>query len=67
MQQGLDISPVHQILIEECLIGWKEYEMEVMRDKQNQCVVICAIENFDPMGVHTGGFHYRCTHHDPDR
>ena len=54
VQQGLDISPVHQILIEECLIGWKEYEMEVMRDKQNQCVVICAIENFDPMGVHTG-------------
>ncbi len=54
VQQGLDISPVHQILIEECLIGWKEFEMEVMRDKQDQCVVICSIENFDPMGVHTG-------------
>ena len=54
MQQGLDISPVHQILVEESLVGWKEFEMEVMRDKQDQCVVICSIENFDPMGVHTG-------------
>ncbi len=54
VQQGLDRSPVHQILVEECLVGWKEYEMEVMRDKQDQCVVICSIENFDPMGVHTG-------------
>ncbi|RME67844.1 MAG: carbamoyl-phosphate synthase large subunit, partial [Verrucomicrobia bacterium] len=52
--KGLDISPVHEVLIEECLIGWKEYEMEVMRDHKDQCVVICSIENFDPMGVHTG-------------
>jgi len=51
---GLDLSPVHEVLIEECLLGWKEYEMEVMRDHKDQCVVICAIENFDPMGVHTG-------------
>ncbi len=51
---GLDISPVHEVLIEECLLGWKEYEMEVMRDHKDQCVVICSIENFDPMGVHTG-------------
>src|SRR5476651_36655 len=51
---GLDISPVHQVLVEECLLGWKEFEMEVMRDRKDQCVVICAIENFDPMGVHTG-------------
>ena len=51
---GLDLSPVHEILVEECLLGWKEYEMEVMRDHKDQCVVICSIENFDPMGVHTG-------------
>ena len=51
---GLDISPTHEVLIEECLLGWKEFEMEVMRDHKDQCVVICSIENFDPMGVHTG-------------
>src|SRR5690606_40591399 len=44
---GLDLSPVHEVLIEECLLGWKEYEMEVMRDHKDQCVVICSIENFD--------------------
>ena len=53
-QAGLDASPVHEVLIEECLLGWKEYEMEVMRDHKDQCVIICSIENFDPMGVHTG-------------
>jgi len=51
---GLDASPVHEVLVEEGLIGWKEYEMEVMRDHKDQCVIICSIENFDPMGVHTG-------------
>ncbi len=51
---GLDLSPVHEVLIEECLLGWKEYEMEVMRDHKDQCVVICSIENFDTMGMHTG-------------
>jgi carbamoyl-phosphate synthase large subunit len=51
---GLDLSPVSEILVEESLLGWKEYEMEVMRDKADNCVVICSIENFDPMGVHTG-------------
>ena len=51
---GLDLSPVHEVLVEECLLGWKEYEMEVMRDRKDQCVLICSIENFDPMGVHTG-------------
>ncbi|MBI3884846.1 MAG: carbamoyl-phosphate synthase large subunit [Opitutae bacterium] len=51
---GLEISPTHEVLVEECLLGWKEYEMEVMRDHKDQCVVICSIENFDPMGVHTG-------------
>jgi carbamoyl-phosphate synthase large subunit len=53
-QNGLEASPTHEVMIEECLLGWKEYEMEVMRDHKDQCVVICSIENFDPMGVHTG-------------
>ena len=53
-KRGIDLSPVDEILIEESLLGWKEYEMEVMRDKSDNCVVICSIENFDPMGVHTG-------------
>ncbi len=53
-KRGLDLSPVSEILIEESLIGWKEYEMEVMRDRADNCVIICSIENFDPMGVHTG-------------
>ena len=54
VQHGLDLSPIHQVLLEESVIGWKEYEMEVMRDKDDNCVIICSIENFDPMGVHTG-------------
>src|SRR5207249_12210508 len=53
-QRGLDLSPAHQILIEESVIGWKEFELEVMRDLKDNVVVICSIENFDPMGVHTG-------------
>jgi carbamoyl-phosphate synthase large subunit len=53
-QRGLDESPVNEILIEESLLGWKEYEMEVIRDKADNCIIICSIENFDPMGVHTG-------------
>jgi len=52
--RGIDLSPVSEILVEESLLGWKEYEMEVMRDCADNCVVICSIENFDPMGVHTG-------------
>ena len=52
--RGLDCSPVSEVLIEESLLGWKEYEMEVMRDRKDNCVIICSIENFDPMGVHTG-------------
>ena len=52
--RGLDISPVHEVLIEESLVGWKEFEMEVMRDRMDNCVVVCSIENLDPMGVHTG-------------
>lgn len=52
--RGLDMSPVTEVLIEESLLGWKEFEMEVMRDRADNCVIICSIENFDPMGVHTG-------------
>jgi len=52
--RGLDESPVTEILIEESLLGWKEYEMEVIRDKADNCIIVCSIENFDPMGVHTG-------------
>ena len=52
--RGLDLSPVHEILIEESVLGWKEYELEVMRDRADNFVVICSIENFDPMGIHTG-------------
>ena len=51
---GLEISPISEILIEESLLGWKEYEMEVIRDREDNCIIVCSIENFDPMGVHTG-------------
>jgi carbamoyl-phosphate synthase large subunit len=54
VKRGLDLSPVSEVLIEESLLGWKEFEMEVMRDRADNCVIICSIENFDPMGVHTG-------------
>ena len=54
VERGLDLSPVSEVLIEESLVGWKEFEMEVMRDRADNCVVICSIENLDPMGVHTG-------------
>ena len=53
-RNGLSASPIHEILIEKSIKGWKEYELEVMRDNADNCVVVCAIENFDPMGVHTG-------------
>jgi carbamoyl-phosphate synthase large subunit len=53
-QAGLDASPINEILIEESLLGWKEYEMEVIRDNADNCIIVCSIENFDPMGVHTG-------------
>ena len=51
---GLDASPVHQLLIEESVLGWKEFEMEVVRDKHDNCIIVCSIENVDPMGIHTG-------------
>ncbi len=54
LDKGLKLSPVHQVLVEESVIGWKEFELEVMRDTKDNVVIICSIENFDPMGVHTG-------------
>ena len=51
---GLRASPTHEVLIEESVLGWKEYEMEVVRDRADNCIIVCAIENLDPMGVHTG-------------
>ena len=53
-ERGLEASPTHELLIEESLLGWKEYEMEVVRDRKDNCIIVCSIENFDPMGVHTG-------------
>ncbi|MDP1705648.1 MAG: carbamoyl phosphate synthase large subunit, partial [Sulfurimicrobium sp.] len=53
-ERGLEASPTRELLIEESVIGWKEYEMEVVRDKKDNCIIICSIENFDAMGVHTG-------------
>lgn len=52
--RGLDLSPTNELLIEESILGWKEFEMEVVRDNKDNCIIICSIENFDPMGVHTG-------------
>ncbi len=54
MLSGLDASPVGEVMIDESVLGWKEYEMEVVRDKADNCIIICSIENIDPMGVHTG-------------
>jgi carbamoyl-phosphate synthase large subunit len=53
-ERGLDLSPTNELLIEESILGWKEYEMEVVRDRKDNCIIICSIENFDPMGIHTG-------------
>lgn len=53
-KRGLDLSPTNELLIEESLIGWKEFEMEVVRDKADNCIIVCSIENLDPMGIHTG-------------
>jgi carbamoyl-phosphate synthase large subunit len=54
VERGIDASPTNEVLIEESVLGWKEYEMEVVRDKRDNCIIICSIENLDPMGVHTG-------------
>jgi carbamoyl-phosphate synthase large subunit len=52
--RGLDASPTNEVLLEESVLGWKEYEMEVVRDRIDNCIIVCSIENLDPMGVHTG-------------
>src|SRR6266850_2420587 len=54
IERGLDASPTNEVLIEESVLGWKEFEMEVVRDKKDNCIIVCSIENLDPMGVHTG-------------
>ena len=54
IERGLDLSPINEVLVEESLIGWKEYEMEVVRDNKDNCIIVCSIENIDPMGIHTG-------------
>ena len=53
-QRGIDLSPTNELLVEESILGWKEFEMEVVRDSKDNCIIICSIENFDPMGIHTG-------------
>ncbi|MFI4847411.1 MAG: carbamoyl-phosphate synthase large subunit [Candidatus Makana argininalis] len=53
-KNGFNVSPTNELIIDESLIGWKEYEMEIIRDKQNNCIIVCSIENIDPMGIHTG-------------
>src|SRR6266536_426238 len=54
VERGIDASPTDEVLIEESVLGWKEFEMEVVRDKKDNCIIICSIENLDPMGIHTG-------------
>lgn len=54
VERGIDASPTNEVLVEESVLGWKEYEMEVVRDKADNCIIVCSIENLDPMGVHTG-------------
>ena len=54
VKRGLELSPVHEVLVEESVLGWKEFEMEVVRDRADNCIIVCSIENLDPMGVHTG-------------
>ena len=59
VERGIDASPTDEVLIEESVLGWKEFEMEVVRDKEDNCIIVCSIENIDPMGVHTGRFDHR--------
>ena len=67
VERGLDASPTTEVLIEESVLGWKEFEMEVVRDKADNCIIVCSIENVDPMGVHTGDSHHRRAGADADR
>src|SRR5690606_27282279 len=54
VKRGLELSPTSEVLVEESVLGWKEFEMEVVRDRADNCIIVCSIENLDPMGVHTG-------------
>ncbi len=67
VERGIDASPTDEVLVEESVLGWKEFEMEVVRDKADNCIIICSIENIDPMGVHTGDFDHRRPGADPHR
>ena len=67
VERGIDASPTSEVLIEESVLGWKEFEMEVVRDKKDNCIIICSIENLDPMGVHTGDFDHHRAGADLDR
>ena len=67
VERGMDASPTDEVLVEESVLGWKEFEMEVVRDRKDNCIIICSIENIDPMGVHTGDFDHRRAGADPDR
>ncbi len=67
VERGLDASPTNEVLIEESVIGWKEFEMEVVRDRKDNCIIVCSIENFDPMGVHTGRLDHGRAGADADR
>ena len=67
VERGIDASPTSEVLIEELVLGWKEYEMEVVRDKNDNCIIVCSIENLDPMGVHTGDFDHGSAGADLDR
>ena len=67
IERGIDASPTNEVLVEESVLGWKEYEMEVVRDKADNCIIICSIENIDPMGVHTGDSHHHRARADADR
>ena len=66
-ERGLDASPTREILLEESVLGWKEFEMEVVRDCRDNCIIVCSIENLDPMGVHTGRLHHGRTRPNPHR
>ncbi len=66
IERGIDASPTNEVLVEESVLGWKEYEMEVVRDKADNCIIICSIENIDPMGVHTGDQHHHRARADAD-
>ncbi len=64
LSRGLDASPIHEVLIDKAVMGWKEYELELLRDENDNVIIICTIENMDPMGIHTGDSITSCTCND---